>query len=165
MSLPEGSHEGIDTYVAHRSSQEKRPGGRGGAVPATFQGSNPPPKGGFDLFWPHLLHPPRVAYRRRRGAFCTPLLHPLRTSKTPGHATSAAPPGGAAIGTMPLPALRSAAIPCDLLRDGQHPPASHSTTKETPCTIRPPSHWRGTEHHAPLTEEIALLRVMRRPKT
>ena len=35
MSLPEGSHEGIETYVAHRTSRTKRPGGRGGAVPAT----------------------------------------------------------------------------------------------------------------------------------
>ncbi len=46
MSFPVGSHEGIETYVAHRTSQEKRPGGRGGAVPATKFGIRSPDTGG-----------------------------------------------------------------------------------------------------------------------
>ena len=52
MSLPVGSHEGIETYVAHRTSQEKRPGGRGGAVPATKFGTRPPDRGALCYFAP-----------------------------------------------------------------------------------------------------------------
>ena len=46
MSLPAGSHEGIETYDAHRTSRTQRPGGRGGAVPATKLGTRPPETGG-----------------------------------------------------------------------------------------------------------------------
>ena len=55
MSLPVGSHEGIETYVAHRTSRTQRPGGRGGTVPATFQGFRPPSLRGVCsmLPWPN----------------------------------------------------------------------------------------------------------------